>query len=495
MSQPQYIINQIINPPSAGFAYTLIPHDWLSVVVHTPGPDAIQPNEILLDGDVYLKGRNNGLNDRLSLKYDGSFNRYDSSKIAYSDSYLPITFGEFDVLGQWANGKFNITDYLDDYNAGIYVEVVQGVLDSNVKIKRTRPGYGVINVGPITSGATGTFHLEITGAPITSSISFTDTDNLIYLVKNSIIGPFSDTWSTNYTNQIYVAVPPTLDPAPFNGANIDIIVEDGSAPNMENDAFVIYPYVFNNAIWDYYGSGEFLLEWDNMNNRATNYNMRFPFNNPNSPDNDFSGDGGSDYMNSNVALGGCNIKGYSFINAYGAYAQVSCSLDNQVILDISGVTGGSEIKGTFTGRPGNWDVIYLNQGFSGTIDLAAGRSTLVNIFYVQEGYYIDADISQYLHWTGEIHVRGGDGISIRDIRNYQYLPDYFKIVIEPGQVQEFCQSNWGSTYFSGTPVTDVFTIGSYGSGGEISFWREKGPAGTYTGNLLAYNIVLDYYYD
>ena len=501
MSQPTYIVNKIVVDQNTTFPYTLTP-EGIQVVITTPhnGMDGIDSDHnILLEGDVNLVSRALGLSDRIELVSDQnqSYTYAKSRNILGDFGYIRTTWSALDILGAWADGKYCITDEspITEY----YVESHQGTLYNEIRVRRQIPGYSDITISPNTPGATGTFHLEIFGSPITNSISFTDSDSIIEDIVVNLIPPYDSSWSTDYANNLRISIPITQDQSPYDGITPAVVVEEASAPNISPTSFYLYPYIITSGTLNPGNTPLITSEWDNLNNKSSHYStISFPFGNPNFGDNDFSLDGGSNYANNNVTMYGCTVKGYSNINMQGAYAFLQeCSLDHQVILDITALTGDQEIYGTFTGRPNNFDTIYLNDSFTGTIDLAAGRSTLRKTFDItlNGNWGIDADVDQFHHWAGEIYINNPDSHPLWRIENSQYLPDYFKIIIAQGQTLYFGQGNWATTYYSGTPITDGFNVGSYGQGGEVSFWREKDSSGAYTGRLLAYNVVMDYYYD
>ena len=135
-------------------------------------------------------------------------------------------------------------------------------------------------------------------------------------------------------------------------------------------------------------------------------------NNNNFYDNDFSQNGGSGLLQSNIQMYGCNLFGYSSINAYGSNAYIeSCTLENQVNLDVTECRNEQYIRGRFIGRR-NWtNTIYLKDEFRGEINLETGHSDLVKCFTVF-GNYI------YLNWAYVYNVTVNDTTGLTAGNNF-----------------------------------------------------------------------------
>jgi len=513
MSQPNYIINTIVNPPQ-GFPFTIIPlsdNDLQVVVVSNYGGTG----SISMDRNVNLIGRTASESDTLTLKYKNinSIKSVDRNIVGY-DTYIPITWEDSNILGIWSDGNYVITDR--GYNghnkrADVYLHIDKpNIIKGEVLVKRGTPAISQIFV--TASGQTGSFYLDSLGNILTNTITYDDSVDIKSAIASNFI---SGSYSWYMDNQSIYITSPTDNPDLYNNSIININVIGGTGPNILSSGLG-FDYgqsrlYLDTAIYNY-ENDDVIYEEDSFNNISTfyAYNSYFPFNNTGYTDNDFSQDGGSIFDNSNLMMAGCKTIGYGSINAQYAHAVLLGITVDSVILDISSCYNNQLILGDFRANiiMGPPYVIYINATFSGSINLLTGVSTLQNTFNVGAtagDYWIDADQSQYHHWTGELFiVNNYDNNTIWEIHNVQYLPDNFKITILPGTTQSFGPGNWSVPAVVDENVIPIyavlggypFVIGSLGNGGEIMFIREKygynSVGGNYTGRILATSIILDY---
>lgn len=422
----------------------------------------------------------------------------------------------------YANGSFKILDSTSDRY--IYMTAKDGIPDTEVKVLQVTPSYARISLGSnniLTSGSFGLYLNDI----IIENINWDHDTNLTIILRIVEVwrnAGFQDGHCSYDSNSVLFYFD-SNDQILNNGHRLAIVPVSGDLDYTLDFNFNDSPHFsrsyLNNGSWCYAkGWGENLyLEKDGLGNVSScGYSYTpFPFFNSSIMqvgNNDLSQDGGSNFTDSFIYMFGASIKGYSYINAPDCIGFISnLTLDKGAILDLTSTNDrgvypdGLFVSGTIIGNNvifgpfgGDWTTFYLTENFNGYINLQEGRSTLRKTFEILDGYRIDADYTQDLHWTGEIHLNySGHGMppTIWEISNIQFLPDYFKIVVNPGEIFTFGAGNWAYSNEIVNAYGDPLTVGAGYNGGELCFWREKYANGSYTGNILCTSVITDYYYN
>ena len=516
-------ITQIYHTPVFPFKITAGDRTYIPITSIFDG----SPGSIHMDRSVYLKGRpKKNERDFIILQpiQSGLRSRLISKSIM-SDDYVPITLGELHAYGTDANGSFLITD--SDSDRLIYLHAKDGIFETEPLVKQITPAFAQLTINTGNRITSGSFNVVMNGN-VLGGLSW-DHSNELDIVLNIVSLLRNNGWNCNYTGINIIIFTDIVDQNENNGHSL--FIDDSGSSGSPLDYNIDFNFnsplgrstsYLNKCSWFYVPDNSDIIsvERDGLGNSSSTYfGNGFPFFNSKIfqvVNNDLSQDGGSDFTNASLFMFSTTIKGYSYILANDSMAVFSnLTLDQGAILDVTGSNESTRINntpilisGTLIGfQPiygpygGTWTTFYMTENFNGYINLMEGRSTLVKNFEILGGYFIDADATQDLHWTGEIHLYYNDhGFppTIWVIANFQFLPDYFKIVVNPGESFSFGPGNWGMSravnaqYGSWDPIT--IGAGS-NNGGELSFWREKDNSGNYTGNLLCIDVIQDYDYD